>query len=60
MTIKEEHPCAKCKYFYGWHDVEAELSGVCSETIFVDIPICNRVLHILALYRCKYYKEEVE
>ena len=56
MSIKDEHPCSNCQYFYGWQEVKIYVAGLCQETICVDIPICNRTIHILALNKCSKFK----
>ena len=55
MTIKDEHPCSNCQYFYGWQEVEVNIAGMCEETICVDIPICFYLSYVFALGKCKYF-----
>lgn len=54
--MTHEHPCSRCKYFYGWHEIKVDLKGMVCEEICVDIPICDRVVHVIALYKCDYFK----
>ena len=57
MNVKDEHPCNNCQYFYGWQEVKVHISGMCKETMCVEIPICDKFLPILAFDKCKYFKK---
>lgn len=62
LTSNDEHPCRNCKSFFGWVEVKAYVPVMGEESICVDIPVCDRVIHILTLGKCKYFKlkNEVE
>jgi hypothetical protein len=57
MRDERDYPCWGCEYFQGHRPIKTAYDGAFDPTIIeVEIPICGRIIYVLAMGRCDHYK----